>query len=183
MHPAPNSSLIQTFPNGRARAAVTRTATPALLKGIIFTDTGAAMTPTSTTKGSRRYRYYTSMDLVRCRATGRATGALRLPAGLVESAVIGEIRRMVRAPEIVARTVEACREGEAAIDEQAVVSALGHFERLWDALLPVEQARIVRLLVDRVTVGASEIAVDLRHDGIRSVVRDMISPRNDEAPA
>jgi hypothetical protein len=41
----------------RKRANNSRTQTPALLKGLLFTATGAAMTPSSTKKGSRRYRY------------------------------------------------------------------------------------------------------------------------------
>jgi hypothetical protein len=41
----------------RQRANNTRARTPALLKGLIFTASGAAMTPSSTCKGSRRYRY------------------------------------------------------------------------------------------------------------------------------
>ena len=41
----------------RTRANNSRTQTPALLKGLLFTATGAAMTPSSTKKGSRRYRY------------------------------------------------------------------------------------------------------------------------------
>ena len=64
----------------RQRAANTRTQEPALLKGVIFTETGAAMTPTATKKGSRLYRYYTSMDLIRNRATDEAKGPLRLAA-------------------------------------------------------------------------------------------------------
>ncbi|MFV0291734.1 MAG: hypothetical protein ACK5II_00285, partial [Paracoccus sp. (in: a-proteobacteria)] len=37
--------------------------TPAPLKGLIFTDTGAAMTPTATKKRGKLYRYYVSMDV------------------------------------------------------------------------------------------------------------------------
>jgi hypothetical protein len=37
--------------NGYARAAVTRSRTPALLRGLIFSETGRAMTPASTRKG------------------------------------------------------------------------------------------------------------------------------------
>ena len=167
----------------RLRASNTRSQTPALLKGIIFTETGSAMTPTATKKGSRLYRYYTSMDLIRNRATGEGAGPLRLPAGMVEDVVIGEIRRMVRAPEIAARTIEAFRRDNATVDEQAIVSALAGFDQLWAALFPAEQARIVHLLVDRVSVGTSGIAVDLRNDGLGSVVRDMLMPRHQEARA
>ena len=173
--------ILQQSP--RLRASNTRSQTPALLKGIIFTETGSAMTPTATKKGSRLYRYYTSMDLIRNRATGEGAGPLRLPAGMVEDVVIGEIRRMVRAPEIAARTIEAFRRENATVDEQAIVSALAGFDQLWAALFPAEQARIVHLLVDRVSVGTSGIAVDLRNDGLGSVVRDMLMPRHQEARA
>ena len=133
-------SILQQSP--RLRALNTRCQTPALLKGIIFTETGAAMTPTATKKGSL-YRYYTSMDLIRNRSTNEAAGPLRLPAGMIENAVVGEIRRMIRAPEIAARTIEALREENPAADEQAIISALGEFDQLWAALFPAEQARIV----------------------------------------
>jgi hypothetical protein len=59
----------------RSRAAGTRSQTPALLKGLILGPTGTAMTPTATKKGSRLYRYYASMDLIRGRVTGTTTTA------------------------------------------------------------------------------------------------------------
>jgi len=167
----------------RLRAKNTRRQTPALLKGIIFTETGTAMTPTATKKGTRLYRYYASMDLIRNRPTGDASGPLRLPAGMVEDAVVGEIRRMIRAPEIAARTIKALREGNPTVEEKAVVTALGEFDQLWAALYPAEQTRIVQLLVERVTVGEDGIAVDLRHEGLGSVLRDMMAARQTEAHA
>jgi hypothetical protein len=167
----------------RKRAANTRAQTPALLKGLIFTEAGTAMTPTATKKGSRLYRYYTSMDLIRNRATGEATGPQRLPAGMVEDAVIGEVRRMVRAPEIAAHMIGALsREGSPA-SEAEVAAALGKFDELWASLFPAEQARIIHLLVERVTISANGIAVDLRNDGLGAIVRDMITPAREKVPA
>jgi site-specific DNA recombinase len=173
--------ILQESP--RLRAKNTRRQTPALLKGIIFTETGVAMTPTATKKGARLYRYYASMDLIRNRPTGDASGPLRLPAGMVEDAVVGEIRRMVRAPEVAARISGLLRDERPAVEEKAVITALGEFDRLWAALFPAEQTRIVQLLVERVTVGPTGIAVDLRHEGLRSVLRDMMTPRQTEACA
>ena len=51
----------------RKRANNSRTQSPALLKGLIFTANGAAMTPSSTKKGSRRYSYYVSTDVLKNR--------------------------------------------------------------------------------------------------------------------
>jgi DNA invertase Pin-like site-specific DNA recombinase len=172
-------SILQISP--RLRAANARARTPALLKGLIFTETGCAMTPAFTKKGSRQYRYYVSMDVIRNRALDESPGPLRLPAPMVEDAVIGEIHRMIRAPEITARTIAALRREGAAVEEAAVVAALAGFERLWGALYPAEQARIIQLLVERITVGANGIAVDLRKEGLGLVLRDMLLPAKEEA--
>jgi DNA invertase Pin-like site-specific DNA recombinase len=172
-------SILQTSP--RLRAANARARTPALLKGLIFTETGCAMTPAFTKKGTRQYRYYVSMDVIRNRALDENPGPLRLPAPMVEDAVIGEIHRMIRAPEITARTIAALRHEGANVEEAAVVATLAGFERLWGALYPAEQARIVQLLVERITVGTNGIAVDLRKEGLGLVLRDMLLPVKEEA--
>jgi site-specific DNA recombinase len=172
-------SILQTSP--RLRAANARARTPALLKGLIFTETGCAMTPAFTKKGTRQYRYYVSMDVIRNRALDENPGPLRLPAPMVEDAVIGEIHRMIRAPEITARTIAALRREGAAVEEAAVVATLAGFERLWGALYPAEQARIVQLLVERITVSTNGIAVDLRKEGLGLVLRDMLLPAKEEA--
>jgi site-specific DNA recombinase len=173
-------AILQTSP--RQRASNTRAQTPALLKGLIFTDTGTAMTPTATKKGSRLYRYYTSMDLIRNRTTD-AVGPQRLAAGMVEDAVIGEIRRMIATPEIRARALAAMKSDRPDIDDKAIIAALGDFDALWASLYPAEQARIVQLLVARVTVGVAGIAVDLRHDGIGSLARQMVAPQTEKDAA
>jgi site-specific DNA recombinase len=172
-------TILQTSP--RLRAANARARTPALLKGLIFTETGCAMTPAFTKKGTRLYRYYVSMDVIRSRPLGESPGPLRLPAPMVEDAVIGEIHRMIRAPEITARTIAALRRDGAAVEEAAVVATLAGFERLWGALYPAEQARIVQLLVERITVGTNGIAVDLRKEGLGLLLRDMLLPAKEEA--
>ncbi|MCA3394542.1 MAG: recombinase family protein [Roseomonas sp.] len=172
-------SILQTSP--RLRAANARARTPALLKGLIFTETGCAMTPAFTKKGTRQYRYYVSMDVIRNRPLDESPGPLRLPAPMVEDAVIGEIHRMIRAPEITARTIATLRRDGVKVEEAAVVATLAGFERLWCALYPAEQARIVQLLVERITVSTNGIAVDLRKEGLGLVLRDMLLPAKEEA--
>ena len=174
-------TILQTSP--RLRAANARARTPALLKGLIFTETGCAMTPAFTKKGTRQYRYYVSMDVIRNRPLDESPGPLRLPAPMVEDAVIGEIHRMIRAPEITARTIATLRREGVKVEEAAVVATLAGFERLWGALYPAEQARIVQLLVERITVSTNGIAVDLRKEGLGLVLRDMLLPAKEEAYA
>ena len=168
-------SILRESP--RTRASNTRVQTPALLKGLIFTASGVAMTPTATRKGNRLYRYYVSMDAIRNRACEGRESFVRLPAGMVESAVTDQIRALLRTPEIVARTLDAARRDDPELEEREVVTALVRFDALWDELFPAEQARIARLLVARVTVDQDGLAVDLRTEGLGSVVRDLIAPR------
>ncbi|MFN3146340.1 MAG: hypothetical protein ACE368_14420 [Paracoccaceae bacterium] len=66
--------------NRNQRAGRTRSTEPALLRGLIFTETGAAMTPHHTKKGNRRYCYYVSMDVIQKRPTAELRGPQRLPA-------------------------------------------------------------------------------------------------------
>jgi hypothetical protein len=174
-------SILQESP--RQRAANTRCQTPALLKGLIFTANGVAMTPTATKKGSRHYRYYTSMDAIRNRAGEGTDGFVRLNAGMVEGAVIQHIRDLLRSPEVVARAVETARRTDPDMDEHDVVTALANFDNLWESLFPAEQARTARILINRVTVSSQGLTVDLRTEGLGSVIREMLAPRLTEKAA
>ena len=167
--------------NRVARAAVARTAQPALLRGLIFTETGAAMTPHHTKRKGKRYCYYTSMDVIRKRPAAELRGPQRLPGAMVEEAVIGEIRRMLRTPEVAARVARAVRKERPDLDETTVVTALAQFGDLWKALIPAEQARIVQLLVARITVSEAGLAIDLRHDGLGAIAALMAPPRKEVA--
>ncbi len=163
----------------RKRADKSRAQTPALLKGLLFTATGAAMTPSSTKKGTRRYRYYVSMDLLKTRDTLEDDIPRRLSAGTVEAAVIAEIHRVLRAPETTASVIAALSRAD--VTEADAVAALQQFPQLWEQLFPAEQARIIQLLVQRVTITAEGLVIDLRTDGIIGVMRDLMTPRRMEA--
>ena len=45
------------------------------------------------------------------------------------------------------------------------------------------QARIVQLLVARVTVSATGLAIDLRQDGLKSLARQMLAPQKEKDAA
>jgi len=132
-------------------------------------------------KGSRLYRYYTSMDAIRNRAGENTETFVRLPAGMVETAVVQQIRTLLLTPEVTARAIEAAQRECPVIEQPDVVAALTGFDALWESLFPAEQARIARLLVERVTVGSDGMAVDLRTEGLGSVVRAMVTPRREMA--
>ena len=92
---------------------------------------------------------------------------------MVEGAVVAEMRRLIATPDVAGRVLEACKESEGSVDERTIVDALRNFNDLWEKLFPAEQSRIVRLLVDRVTVSTAGLAVDLRNNGIAMLAREL----------
>jgi hypothetical protein len=98
-----------------------------------------------------------------------------VPAGEVEAAVIMNIRHLLTTPEIIVGIWRAAREQDAAIRENEVRSALIDFDPLWHELFPAEQARIVQLVVERIDVTKTGIAIRLRTEGLAGLVRDLRS--------
>jgi hypothetical protein len=172
-------TILQESP--RKRANNSRAQTPALLKGMIFSENGAAMTPTSTKKGAKLYRYYVSMDVIRNRETGEETAPMRLAAGMVEDAVVIEVRRILQTPEVVTQVLAALKRDGGGASEANAIAALHEFNALWSQLFPAEQARIIQLLVRRITVTTAGLEVDIRLEGIAGVIREMVAPRRMEA--
>ena len=82
-------------------------------------------------------------------------------------------RALLRQPEIVVGTWRAARADAAELTETETRAALERLDPLWDELFPAEQARIVRSLVERVDVSLDGADVQLRTDGLASLVRDL----------
>jgi site-specific DNA recombinase len=157
--------------NSHRRASHTRAATPALLKGLIFGPDDRAMAPSHTRKRGQLYRFYrtaTSLKLCHGDCPIRA-----VPAGEVEAAVISQIRALLRTPEVIVRTWRAGWLDDEQIDEREVVEALQRLDPLWHQLFPAEQARILQLLVARVTVRLDGLEISLRVEGLGSLVAEL----------
>lgn len=154
----------------RTRSNRTRGQTPALLKGLIFGPSGYAMTPSHTRRKGKLYRYYISTDAIR---NGFSACEIRsVPAGEVEEAVVAQVRALLRTPEIIAQTWAAAK-GDGTVPERDVVKTITEFEPLWDELFPAEQARLVRLFVERVDVSPHSIDVHLRAEGSQTLVEEL----------
>lgn len=162
-------SILQQSP--RTRAANTRARTPALLKGLIFGSDGRAMTPTHTRRRGRLYRYYISSGALKGEI--RSDVVRRVPASEIESAVVHQLRRLLRTPEIIVASWRAMRIHDATTSEAEVREALLNFDPLWDELFPAEQARIVQLLVERVDVQPDGLEIKLRVDGLQTLAADL----------
>jgi site-specific DNA recombinase len=153
----------------RTRAGRARAQTPALLRGLLFGSDGAAMSPTNTRKkGGRLYRYYISQTVMK-RGGGAACPVRMVPAAEIERIVLGQIRHLIRTPEVIVQTWRAAKKLGREVTEREVRSALAEFEELWDELFPAEQARIVELLVQRVDVHPDHVDIALEIEGLASL--------------
>ena len=158
--------------NGRTRAGATRAKVDFLLKGLVVGPDGRALTPWHTTKRSngRSYRYYLSTRDIH--EGNGASGLPRLPAAELESAVVEQLRRVLRAPDMIATVIPQAIALDPTLDEAQVTVAMTQVDRIWEQLFPAEQQRLVRLLVERVVVSTTSLEVRLRPCGIEALAKE-----------
>ncbi|WP_376094333.1 recombinase family protein [Roseomonas sp. CCTCC AB2023176] len=175
-------AILQVSP--RARSAANRQHEPALLRGLLFGTDGRALSPTHTRKRGRLYRYYVAQRVLKGDAdVEESTLVRRVSAEQIERVVLDQVRNLLRQPEIVAGTWLAARGDDPNLTEHEVRGALQHLDPLWDELFPAEQGRIVRALVERVTVSSAGADIRLRVDGLAGLAREMARPAADEPRA
>ncbi len=127
---------------------------------------------------STHYRYYLCTHAAK---VGYDACPVRtVPAGEIEASVIALLRRSLMTPEVAARTYREAR-GLApdAADEQDIILHLRQFNDLWDELFPAEQARIVTLLIDQVTVCRDQVNIALRADGLYALLDEWRGPKEE----
>ncbi len=145
-----------------------------MLKGLIFGADGRALSPTHCRRRGRLYRYYVAQRVLKGDAAAADDGIVRrVSAAEIEAAVVGQVRALLRQPEVVVGTWLAARAEAPDLTEAEVREALERLDPLWDELFPAEQARIVRALVERVVVGPGGADIRLRVEGLAALVRDL----------
>jgi len=159
--------------NCRVRGGATQAVVPFLLKGIVFGNDGRALSPwySTKTRNGRRYRYHIAVRDTKEQAG--ASGLPRLPAAELESAVLEQLRGILRAPALLGEVLSQAARLDPTLDEAKVTVAMTRLDAIWDQLFPAEQTRMVRLLVEKVIVSPTDLQVRLRANGIEQVVLDL----------
>ncbi|MCX6344961.1 MAG: recombinase family protein [Armatimonadetes bacterium] len=167
---------------GRKRGQQTHE-TKALLRGIIKCGhCGTAMKPTYS-RGrhkDRIYRYYVCQSASK---RGYDSCPVRsIPSGEIETAVLEQLRAILKTPEMIAQTYRAAKNMTAERDnefegigvtETEVAALLKQLDPVWDQLFPAEQQRIFKALVDKVVVTENGIDISLCADGLYSVAAEL----------
>ena len=164
--------------NPKTRSNRTRATTPAPLKGLIRCGhCDSAMTPSHTRRKGKLYRYYLCLSATK---NGHRTCPVRsIAAGEVETAVIDNLRALVRSPELIVRTWRTVNKNGDDITEREVRDALGRLDNIWNELFPAEQSRLLRLMVDKVILMPDGLDIRFRGDGLNTVIEDLRTTEQD----
>ncbi|WP_031372158.1 recombinase family protein [Lysobacter antibioticus] len=159
--------------NAHTRANHSRANVIFLLKGLLFDQDGAAMSPWHTTKRSGQlYRYYLSKELLN-RGKLAQSPLPRLPADELESIVVKQFRRIIQSPEMIQATLAAGRSHDTALDEAQVTVAMRNVDRIWDSLFPSEQQVIAQQLIEKITVAPERLEIRFHPLGIQLLADDL----------
>jgi hypothetical protein len=157
-------------PHLRGRATSTKEF--ALLKGLVFCGRcGSPYTPVHTLRNGKKYRYYTPSHQLRGINEECPIGSVG--AGELENVVLAQLKEIFLKPEIIIKTWEKARIQDASITEREIKSALRNIDPIWNELFPVEQARIVNLLIERITIQEEGVDIKFCSTGLESLARDL----------
>ncbi len=159
----------QENPAPQISIPLTRITTAPLLKGIIKCgNCGRYMIPTYTTKRGKRYRYY----LCSSKAVGNNESCLvgRISAGEAESLVTSQVLILLKKPEFVVHTIS---QSINRIPESVVINSLRQIETVWEELFPLEQARIINLLIKDIIVRPDGLNIRIFKKGLTSLTTEL----------
>ena len=108
----------------------------------------------------------------------RETASRLIGSGDADSATARELRRangqFVETQRRLQDVVEDTEGMQARlISERDIVRSLRGLDPIWEELYPLEQSRIVQLLVEQVTVTADGLSIQMRASGIHSLVNEL----------
>ena len=153
---------------------------PALLTGLLYAADGQRLLPTYTQKkNGKRYRYYVPY-LEKRHAAGATYDPTRpnmgpLPAMEIEKAVLTQVHEALQKPEMIVAVWQAgmaLRERQE-MDEPTVLVAMRQMSTVWANLFPIEQSRIMRLLIERVQLHEDGLDIIWKEDGWQSLCRQV----------
>jgi len=130
------------------RTSGARASDPSPLRGKLFDETGAPLTPSHAVKSGRRYRYYVSRRLINeTVAEGKEQDSWRLPAGEIERIVGDAVTKLIADRAIL---TDAARESGIAVDRiPGLLKAISRW-----------QGQVLDF-VERVDLSGDEIAVGM----------------------
>ena len=148
----------------------TRESTDALLRGLLFGPSGDPMYPTYASKNKRKYRYYVSKSEMKFGAAGKTHE--RIPAAEVEAATVNQVKTVLSSPEAITAVCKSLELQGVRINEDEIVMGLHKLEDAWEQLYPVEQIRIVKLMIERVDLVTGGLKIKWHALGWKELIKE-----------
>ena len=159
--------------HARTRSTLPRGQTPFPLKSLVRCGhCGVAMKPSHSRKnGQVQYRYYLCLNAAR--TSHDQCPQPSVPALELERLVLDRVRKILKAPEMVARAIRQVQKVDPEMSEQEIIEMLGRLDPVWEELFPLEQNRLLQLLVESVVVGHGGVDLQLRVTGLGALVDEL----------
>jgi hypothetical protein len=141
-----------------------------LLSGLLFDEIGNRLTPTHTNRQGKRYRYYARQSR-QGRKRGRphdAERSWRIPATEIEKAVIDRLAKQLTDHQWLLKNCNAS-EGKIAARRSVVTRAKELADRIGSESRGALR-EILLMLLSQVTLGVSEIRIDIRRPGLTAAL-------------
>jgi site-specific DNA recombinase len=160
----------QHLARGRtARRDGTRARVPSLLLGRVYNDSGARYTPTHSSKGAKRYRYYVlqaSSPQQAISAPVRRISALDLEALVLQ-------RLVAWLSEPLALLDALSHPGDDTALAQMLLVAASARCRAWPTLTSEQVREFVRAAVVKITIGPANITIGLSKSAVRTLLLEV----------
>lgn len=159
--------------NPRSRGNEHRRKTCAVLRGLIkCAGCNSGMTPTSTRRRGKLYRYYTPNAHMKKSCAGCPVG--NVSAGEIEEIVLKQMQEMLKAPEIVAQAWRHAHAADPTVTVEDVRQSLSNITEIWDHLFPAEQERLIRSMVQEVVIRPHGVEIALHREGIGRLAQESL---------
>lgn len=170
----------EIFKKGRREKVVmpiSRISMPPLLKSIIRCGCCSCnMSPSYTAKKNKKYRYYICSRKLRRGDKECQVGSIS--ASQLEELVKSQILQLLKKPEIIIYTISASSSKE--ISENEIINYFQNIEKIWDELFPVEQVRIINLLMQQIIVCEDRVDLRIFKKGLISLASEITTTQTDE---
>jgi hypothetical protein len=144
---------------------------PALLRGLLFDPEGRALTPTHTRKKDKLYHYYVSTKAIK---VGYENCKLKtIAASEIDSIIMDHVKVILTQPGFVVKTYKEASKIYKSIKQSTVQKTFANFDELWAELFPTMQARVIELLIKRITIHPDHMVMQLHNNGIYSLMAEL----------
>ncbi len=140
----------------------------AVLTGLIFCGCcGSAMTPSYCCKGNIRYHYYRCYK--RAAKLEDKCPINQIRASEIDRIVMEQVLTILKSRDFFIRYISIHHE----FDVSTIYSLFNNLDTVWNNLFETEKRRILRELIERVTIYKDKIVLDVRKSGLAGVFAEL----------